>query len=80
MGPLVFITDDPERSAALARELGTACEIHSLHAEPASIEIDTPLLVDVTDLSPAVAGRLHGIMRQARRSAPLVRRSPVPTT
>lgn len=74
MEQFLLITDDPGRSAALARDLdvGMACRIHDFNAEAVPAEPAAALVSDLSDLGPEAAARLRHLRTRARRGAPLV--------
>jgi putative nucleotidyltransferase with HDIG domain len=71
---LLLITDDPDRSADLARNLDprVPCQIHNLCTETVPVERATALVTDVSDLGPVTVERLRSLLAQTRHGVPLV--------
>ncbi|WP_091754676.1 HD domain-containing phosphohydrolase [Methylobacterium sp. ap11] len=73
MHRILMISDNPDRSRGLARDLGegTACEIRDLY-DDAPARPAQALLADVEDHSAEALDRLRRILAVSRRGAPLV--------
>ncbi|KTS38756.1 metal-dependent phosphohydrolase [Methylobacterium indicum] len=73
MHRILMISDNPDRSRGLARDLGDemACEIHDLYDDAPARPADA-LLADVEDHSAEALDRLRRILAVARRGAPFV--------